>query len=357
MKKILFKYLKILKYLTIFIIVIFILFISAYHYTFVELVPEYTNEQFVKRQIGPYLIDLPEKFKIRSFVPVRIEYPNFEIHLSEHNYNIENHDNILSDKCSFSSHLEFYIDNEINSYDFSQNPNNYKYSLYIPKVSHPYGSELALKIYSIDGCLVLRSTVKEGETLEERLQIFQSRIDNFFQYYEPAETNEIRLDSFKTLRGFLKINADFHITTQVWLYDPYHTKYSTYGSISIFFNFVNLRLPKLDEWTFFNKLEEYISSRIEYNYIIKNYEWTVSQNTTSYLCSQFDDEIIVMRAGQNKIPIDLVLFLKIDNQKYNKNYNWARTDIVLAVLPIDKMVTTNYNVIYGYWLKILRSIC
>jgi hypothetical protein len=66
------------------------------------------------------------------------------------------------------------------------------------------------------------------------------------------------------------------------------------------------------------------------------------------------EEIVVMYAGHNGIPLHLVIIG--DFSEKNKNTDFSNyIDVRMNVHPSQERTLLNYNRIYGYWTKMAQS--
>jgi hypothetical protein len=344
---------KLLKYSAIIIVIGIILFIVSYNYTFVELTAEYSDEKFTKRRIGNLSVELPERFKLNDYQATIIIYPEFRLSLKEKLLDNLTDDSLSVERCGYRPPYGDSEDNEEkDAFEFITNP----HTLHTPKVFYPTASQYSITIYLDKGCITLDSTVTDETSLEARQGIFKDRINNFLKYYSEFDENEVNDDDFLTILGIIKPNNEFKITTH-FLFSDTDEKFIKPSTTMLTIDFLNHTesFPsQILADSLLSKLKYYFLCRMLYNNIFWNFRWTFSQREFKLPSYQVEERIL-MNAAKKDTPIDfqMRLLLRHDSTNY-EFYNY--TYIVLTVYPVDQQKPRNYNILYGYWLKIVQSV-
>jgi hypothetical protein len=318
------------------------LLIISYNVTYVDLVPEYTNEKFKTMRIANFDIQLPESFNLitnnSSYI---LTYPDYKIFLYEYG----------------SADAIIKLNNNVGNVDREVIIHDFIYFFDKPSILRIYekGTRYELIACFHNGCIMLRTYIK-NENKDKKLSIFINRIHNFLKYYDLLQENKIIENSFRTLLGCIRNNNEFHLSSSYRFYDN-RSIYDTSFVLWINFQYItpNDNFQKLRNASFFNK---FVRHSIYSMFLIDiiNYKWTESERIINFTPSYIGNEFITINADKNKIPIDLLMDLDLLNTGKNESlYNFISISMSSTFLPKENS-NINYNILYGYWLKTVESI-
>jgi hypothetical protein len=342
---------KVIKTFLILFIVIFTVLIISYNYTYVDLTPEVSDENFIKTRIGPISVEMPKNFSLYepNFFRSHVRYKDFGMSFTERK--IENNaDQIFYQYCDRASDREI---KSINNKLFSFIENNT--ILYSPDIFPSVSSEYRLEVFLSTGIITFFSAVT-GKNVDERHQTFKNRVYNLLKYYTWLEKDiNTEKKGFKTVLGFIKPNNVFYINTRFSFLYPKDNNFLE--GISLSFNFYNTRAVSpynYFRFTFFDKLAYYISARFYYSNIFMGYKWTFKQKNIKFASSYSGLETILMDASKKNIPVSMEMLLTASDNLSNDDYfNCIR--ILFRVNNETQQNLPNHNVIFGYWKKVIES--
>jgi hypothetical protein len=336
--------------------------IVSYHYTYVDftdIVPDYSNEEFYKMRIGPFLIEIPVIFSpVTVPIYLQIKYKDFKINLCEENYNIlKINDTAIPSICNFR-----HRDSE--QYNFEENSNLFEFKgifniLYTPKEFDHKNNVYAIKFFLNENCIYFESIIEEGNNLTERLEIFTLRINNFLKYYRLLDNSSIDQKGFKTISGIIKPSIEFTITT-VYVFFDNNTRTIEDATTVLMINFLN----DIEPYPFFNLKELGLVDKyiwyFKYRYysdIILDFRWTSNIREINFLSVYPASEMVRMFSYKN-IPKDMRMVLQVLNKKDNDFF--CSTLHIRLITGMSSMYNENkklsYDTLYGYWIKMINSI-
>ncbi|MDR1084371.1 MAG: hypothetical protein LBP22_05780 [Deltaproteobacteria bacterium] len=347
---------KLVKYFFIVFFVILAALTIMYNYTYVNLTPSASDVKFVKTRLGPISVEVPENFS-RPF-PARpdhftssIVYKDYTFRLTEYKY--ENEGNANENFRKNSEKIFPHVTETINTnlFDFIE----YNTILTTPNFFPSLSSDYQLNIYLDNGIVALSSTV-EGKDVEERDQTFRNRVINFFKYYIWQEVNDNTDIGFKTIFGIIKPNNDFYIHCDISYIFPAP---KSIDGIRLFFQFNNTRnkyiqygdnLVGIDKFIYFTRLRFYY-----FDSILTGFRWTLKQKNIKLAPSFSGLETVAMAANRKHIPAAMWLnFSVFDKANADSYFNFIQ---IRLYIDNDKLQNLpDYNVIFGYWEKIINSV-
>ncbi|MDR2460375.1 MAG: hypothetical protein LBE38_06295 [Deltaproteobacteria bacterium] len=350
-KGVIFKIFSILKYLFILLILCIIILLVSYKCTYITLTPDFREEKFKKYPLGMFEFELPETFSLLEENRVRysVLFKEYKIYVLEEQYSAQNKDSI--NQCNYDISSKLIPVNE----HILLNVDEHAYQLYIPNNDAKEYGNYELQIIFPNGCMLLKSeTVKEHS--ENALQLFINHVNSLFKYYSWLENDKTINIGFRTLLGIIEQNDEFKLNLRVMFAE---TNKSIQDKTVVFtVNFITSDteqiLPIYRDFSFFDKIVFYIESRLQYK-ILMGYGWSLNKvdcNFSSYYC----EEIILMKASKNTIPISFDILSHIHHKDIDfKFFSYIEIDVTVFNKE-NSQPPINYNVLYGYYLKLRQSI-
>jgi hypothetical protein len=151
--------------------------IVSYNWTYVDLTPEFSDEEFVQLRVGPISTMFPAAFNFIRQSPVRIFFPRHTLVLYEHK---------LPAPCEIiSPHMLHELDNMHELDNESQIMDApWNRSVLHSYVNSPPGiSSFKVTLYFDTGCSNLSGDIEGDNTFQEKQQIFLDLVDVFFKNY------------------------------------------------------------------------------------------------------------------------------------------------------------------------------
>jgi hypothetical protein len=346
------------------ILAIAFLLIVSYHYSYVELVPEYTGVNFKEVQIGSLSIELPDSFSLNPNTSrVTITYPNFSFDLHETIYqktDTVNDAKLLESRCFGQNYRNYNEFNHEKDSEFSS-LSQYPTVIISPKDTVIENVEIRSKseryvaaFFLGNGCAWIIANIEEDIYPATKMEIFKQITRDFLGYYQFSVNGGVG-ESFRTLLGSIMFNNKFKISADF--------RFLASGTdinqtIHYFISFIN---PKTN-WpenvhtrhvSYIDRLIFYATARFDAKNIM-GYRWTYKQDDFQLSKFYSGKELIIMRNSLDAHPLELEMIAYAKRISDSGN----SPDYILINMTADGdtlFTTPNYNVVYGYWVRAKES--
>ncbi|MDR2142721.1 MAG: hypothetical protein LBR11_13245, partial [Deltaproteobacteria bacterium] len=191
------NFLKLFKYIVIFVATCFFILISSYNYTYTDFIPEYSNEKFIRKRVGFLSIEMPESIStFHTLGFINILYKDYSLDLLENFDNAKDNDYRKYGKymLNYPDYYNIAIENH-ELFDFIGNNS----ILFIREDLKE--SVYALQISFNGGRICLISVIKEQLNKDDKILLFKNRIANFLKCYIWVGNADIQDKGFKTKYG------------------------------------------------------------------------------------------------------------------------------------------------------------
>jgi hypothetical protein len=336
------KFVKIFKYIIGFMLIAILILIGSYHYTYVDIIPNYSEEDFQKFRIGTISTELPGTYSLARQSNIILEFPEHTLALEEF---------LLPDQCKSILGKTYVLDHEDS---IVIDGIEYNFIMYYPKQIFAGNSSYATMILFSSGCTILEGLIPNGKEHTNKEHIFKDKLEIFLRHYQWLGNDSDIPKGFKTKFGVIRKNNHFKVGASYTFWDGETTESATTVIIFGFFpgvsSFSERQISIVDQYS------AYLTARFRHANIIMGYGWTAMKRKIHFLDSYSGFEHIEMQASKKGVPEDL-LYMDFRGSSNSSNCYSDTIEIGLLTNVFITKTKLTYNIFSGYWDKIINSEC
>ncbi|MDR1165240.1 MAG: hypothetical protein LBO66_05095 [Deltaproteobacteria bacterium] len=336
------------------LVAVFLFFLISYNYTFVQLKPEYSGEEFARTRIGPISVELPASYSHFQLNDILVKYQGWRFKLSEFESPSPCEIPDVDDYESNVTLLSADAGEDLSVASAGDGSTQYPQT----EIYQTRESTYAIKIIFDGGCAILGEKPRmEANSPDNKELIIRNFADIFVNNYQWVDAGSDTPKGFKTKRGVIKMNDDLKVSAE---YVIFNSEYSAQKTTYFIINFLqgDTRVKPREDLSIFEKFVGHILIRLYHNIdLFFGYDWTYGRRDVTFLASYSEDETIKMWESENGVARDLIMSLRATGSASGNcfsdriNVTFVAAELSPAAFPPN----VPSNILYGYWDKFISS--